>query len=303
MRIFVTGASGYIGSAIVEALVRGGHEVTGLVRNSEKAEHVARLGGHPLIGDLSKPESYREGAQHHAGVVHAANANSAETPAVDRLAIDTLLAAAHTPHGPRVFVYTSGIWVLPASSDPMTEDTPVEPTPLAAWRAPHEQFVLDACRDGLRTVVVRPGIVYGGHRGIVGDVFRDASNGLVRMVGNGENHWPTVYVRDLADLYVRLVTHPEATGIYHANDEGDERMHEIVDAIVAHVPHTADVRRIPLEEARTKMGPYALALALDQVVRSPRAKALGWNPTLRSVAGNAARLYEEWRVHVSGAAG
>jgi len=139
--------------------------------------------------------------------------------------------------------------------------------------------------------------VYGSHEGIVGDIFRDASNGLVRMVGNGENHWPAVYLRDLADLYLRVVTHAEADGIYHANDEGDERVRDIVEAIVAHVPHAADVRRIPLKEATAKMGPYATALALDQVVRSPRAKALGWTPTLRSIAGNAARLFEEWRAN------
>jgi len=69
----------------------------------------------------------------------------------------------------------------------------------------------------------------------------------------------------------------------------------IVEAIVAHVSPTPDVRRVPLEEAQTRLGPYALALALDQVVRSPRAHALGWAPELKSIAGNVARLFEEWR--------
>ena len=145
------------------------------------------------------------------------------------------------------------------------------------------------------SVVVRPGVVYGGGEGIIGDMFKAASNGLVRVVGDGNNHWPLVYDRDLADLYGRLAGQPYASGIYHANDEGDERVNDIVDAIKPYLPVKPDVRHVPIEEARQKMGPFADALALDQVVRSPRARALGWTPSLHSVGGNAARLLEEWR--------
>ena len=77
--------------------------------------------------------------------------------------------------------------------------------------------------------MVRPGIVYGGARGIVGDLLKDALNGLVRVVGDGQNHWPCIYDRDLADLYVRVATNPMAAGIFHANDEADERVDDIVD--------------------------------------------------------------------------
>jgi nucleoside-diphosphate-sugar epimerase len=144
-------------------------------------------------------------------------------------------------------------------------------------------------------MVVRPGVVYGGGNGMVGDIFKSAANGLVRVVGDGNNHWPLVYDRDLADLYARLAAHADACGIYHANDEGDERVNDIVGAIKPYLAVRPDVRYVPMEEARHKMGAYAEALSLDQVVRSPRARALGWTPTLHSVAGNAARLLEEWR--------
>jgi hypothetical protein len=83
--------------------------------------------------------------------------------------------------------------------------------------------------------------------------------------------------------------------VYHANDEGDERVNDIVASIGPHVAFPPDVRHVPIEEARTKMGPLADALLLDQVVRSPRARALGWSPSLHSVSGNAARLLGEWR--------
>jgi nucleoside-diphosphate-sugar epimerase len=298
MRLFLTGASGYVGTALLDGFVRAGHQVTGLVRNSEKAAEVASRGGTPVVGNLRDPASYRPAAEGHDAFVHAGfdGAHAAET---DRSAIETLVAAARTgrPGHPRLLVYTSGIWVLGQSPQPAAEDAPLDPAAIVAYRPAHEQIVLTAAGDGLRTAVVRPGIVYGGSRGIVGDLFRDAANGLVRIIGTGENRWPTVYDRDLADLYVRLASHAEASGVFHANDESDERVNAIVAAIVAHAPTTPDVRRVPIEEAQAKLGAYALALALDQVVRSPRARALGWAPTLRSIGGNAARLFEEWRTH------
>lgn len=303
MRIFLTGATGYIGSAVLDALVRGGHQVTALVRDNEKAKRVAARGGHPLIGNLSDPESYRAAADAQDGYVHTAYDDTSDRgPSVDRVALDTLLAAARRPRtvsaatpASRFIIYTSGSWVLGRTPDPAAEDAPTNPIAMAAWRPEHEAFVLAAETAELRTLVVRPGVVYGGGDGLVGDLFKSAANGLVRVIGDGNNRWPLIYDRDLADLYSRLAQHDDARGIFHANDEGDERINDIVDAIAPHLQLTPDVRHVPLEEARAKMGDYAELLSLDQVVRSPRARALGWAPTLHSVAGNAARLLGEWK--------
>jgi len=298
MRVFLTGATGYVGSAVLEALLRAGHEVTALVRDPEKAERVARRGVHPIIGDLGKPASYLAAAQSSDAFVHTALEHSKQTVAVDRRAIEALLSAAaqraSAGHSATV-IYTSGIWVLGDTQGAATEDAAPRPTPLVAWRPEHERLVLESGRNGVRTAVIRPAVVYGGARGILGDLLKDAANGLVRVVGDGKNRWPCVYDRDLADLYARVLAHPEATGIFHANDEADERVNDIVEAIADHAKMRPDVRHVPIEEARAKMGPYADALALDQIVRSPRARALGWAPTLHSVAGNVARLLEEFR--------
>jgi nucleoside-diphosphate-sugar epimerase len=147
----------------------------------------------------------------------------------------------------------------------------------------------------LRTIVVRPGIVYGGARGIVSDILKDALNGMMRVIGPGKNRWPTVYARDLGDLYARLLESPDASGIYHANDETDERVNDIVEAIADHATQRPEIRHMPLPEARRKLGTYADALALDQRVRSPRARALGWSPSLSSITANVPRLFEEFR--------
>jgi nucleoside-diphosphate-sugar epimerase len=303
MRIFLTGATGYIGGAVLDALVRAGHDVTALVRTNEKARRVAKRGAHPAIGDLGEPESFRGAAEAQDGYVHAGfDSRSGRGPAIERVALEAMLAAAQRPrtggaNGPtrRFVIYTSGIWILGRTAEPATEDSPINPIPYASWRPAHEQLVLDGHGDKLRTIVVRPGVVYGGGIGMVGDIFKAAANGLVRVIGDGNNHWPLIYDRDLADLYARLAMRDDAAGVYHANDEGDERVNDLVDAIRPYMPVRPDVRHVPLDEARHKMGPYADALALDQVLRSPRARALGWTPTLHSVRGNAARLLEEWR--------
>ncbi|HEX3703356.1 MAG TPA: NAD-dependent epimerase/dehydratase family protein [Vicinamibacterales bacterium] len=302
MRIFLTGATGYIGAAVLDALVRGSHDVTALVRDNEKAARVSARGGHPVIGNLADPASFNGSAEAQDGYIHAAfDYASNRGPAIERAALEAMIAAAKRPRtggavaAPRRFIiYTSGVWILGRAPEPIAEDAPVHPIAMAGFRPEHERLVLDA-GDRVRTVVVRPGVVYGGGRGMVGDIFKAATQGLVRVVGDGNNRWPLVYDRDLADLYARLVVNHDAAGVFHANDEGDERVNDVVAAISPYLSVRPDVRHVPIEEARTKMGAYADALALDQVVRSPRARALGWTPTLHSVAGNAARLLEEWR--------
>ncbi len=294
MRIFLTGGTGYIGSAVLEALLKAGHEVTALVRTPAKAQMLEAKGGHPVVGDLGDPATYRTAAQGFDGYIHTADDHSARRTEVDRIAIETLLTAARSRPGGSVFVYTSGIWVLGNTSEPAGEAAPVNPTPHVAWRPVHEQMVLSAGGNGLRTVVVRPGIVYGSGSGMIGDLFRNACNGLIRVIGDGDNHWPLVYDRDLANLYLRVVTTPDASGVYHATDDSDERVNEIVEDIASHVPVRPDVRHVPLDEARAKLGALADAMALNQIVRSPRARSLGWSPTVRSVIGNVPGLLEEW---------
>jgi nucleoside-diphosphate-sugar epimerase len=293
MRVFLTGGTGYIGSAVLDALVRAGHHVDALVRNREKAGDVQVRGAHPVLGDIAQPETYAAAAAVADGAIHTAMDDSPRGHALDAVALDTLLAL--PPRSGRFFIYTSGVWVLGPAPVPVDEAAPLNPIEKSAWRAPHEQRVLASATADLRTVVVRPGIVYGGSRGIVGDLFKAAANGLVRVIGTGENHWPLVYDRDLGELYLMLSASPAASGVFHANDECDEQVNDLVAAIAGHVSIRPSIRKVPLPEARKKMGAYADALALDQIVRCPRARALGWTPSLHAVSRNAARLFEEWR--------
>ena len=291
MRIFLTGPTGYIGSAVLDGLLRAGHNVTGLVRDQPRARRLKKQGVEAVVGELGQ-NTWRQAAAGFDAFIHTAYdpQHGAEG---DRAALENLILAAKSTGGHPRLIYTSGVWVLGSSSHPMDERHTLSPAAHSAWRVPHEAHLLST--TGLTPVVVRPGIVYGGSRGIVGDLFRDGLNGLVRVLGDGRNRWATVYDRDLADLYVRLVSAPDVSGIYHATDESDERVLDIVEALSRNTTHTPDVRFVPIEEARAKQGTFADALAMDQVVRCPRAHAIGWTPSLRSIGGNVPRLLEEWR--------
>lgn len=293
MRVLLTGATGYIGSGVQEALTRAGHEVTAVVRTHAAAERVARRAVRCVIADLGEQAAVPPSFMGFDAYIHTAFEASARGPEVDRLAVEALGAAARES-GAAAFLYTSGIWVLGQTTG-ADETAIANPTPLVAFRPAHEQAALAFGSDSLRAMVVRPGLVYGGGRGIVGDMLRDAENGIMRVIGTGENHWPLVYDRDLADLYVRLVSSPEARGIYHATDDTQLTVAEVAAAIASHPQQAPDIRFMPIAEARSKMGPYADALALDQIVRSPRARALGWQPSLGSILNNVPRLFEEWR--------
>src|SRR2546429_5396205 len=152
MRIFLTGATGYIGGAVLDALVKAGHEVTALVRDNEKARRVGKRGGHPIIGNLAEPESYKTAADAQDGYIHTAyDRPSGKTAEIDRTAIDTIIAAAKRPRttspatpAQRFIIYTSGVWVLGSTPDPAGEEAPLNPPPIASWCSAHGKLVLKA---------------------------------------------------------------------------------------------------------------------------------------------------------------
>ena len=299
MQVFLTGATGYIGSAVLDAMLKGGHRVTALARDPEKAERLLAKGATPIIGELGLPKTYIAAVQAAEAVVHTAMESSPRGIPKEKEALQLMLGAqaeaSQADGKSRVFIYTSGVWVLGRAAKAAEEDAPLDPPTHVEWRPAHEDLVLSSSSESLRTVVVRPGIVYGGGRGIVSDLIKDALNGLIRVVGPGKNRWPCIYDHDLGDLYVRILESPTAAGVIHATDEADERVEDIVDAIAAQVPQRPDIRYMPMTEARKKLGAYADALALDQKVRSPKARAIGWSPTQTGVVNSVARLVEEFR--------
>jgi nucleoside-diphosphate-sugar epimerase len=295
LRVCVTGGTGYIGSSVVETFVKAGHSVVALGRSQDRLRQLESLGAEAVACDMEHPSAIIEAAVGADIVVHTAFEGSARGPALERALLDQWLPALQQAGAPRAFLYTSGIWVLGPAPVAVDESAPLAPAAISAWRAPHEALVLAAQAGSLRTAVIRPGIVFGGGQGIVSDLVKQALNGLIRVIGPGTNHWPGVHHRDLAELYLRLAETPDAAGVFHGTDGAEETVNDIAEALADHLAQRPDIRHMPLEEARAKLGPFADALALDQRVVSTRAHALGWQPTVRGASTHVARLLQEYR--------
>jgi len=295
MRVFITGGTGYVGSAIVEVLVSRGHEVTGLSRSPEKDAVLARLGALPLRGSLADLPRLSDQVAAHDAMIHCGMDYGLGPPS-DRGAVEALLAAARSVGSPRHVVYTSGVWVLGETTAPAGEDaSTARPAAAVAWRPAHEKLVLDATYRNLVTSVVRPGMVWGEKRGLFIPFLESATrDGAAAHVGPGENRWPPVHREDLAALYA-LVVEKRAAGLFHGVDGSSPRVKEIARALSEAAGAKGKTHAVPLEEARQAYGPMADALAMDQVVVAPRAAGLGWKPERPSFPGAAAVALAEWK--------
>jgi nucleoside-diphosphate-sugar epimerase len=306
MRVFMTGASGYIGLAVARELVRAGHEVTGMHHSPESATRVRAAGATPILGDLVDPGTYAEAASGHDVLIHLAF-DPEEPLAADRAAVDTLIEAArsHMVHDAHL-IYTSGCWVLGETGDePADEDTEVDhPAQVVAWRPAHEERLLGMTGEGsnLTPTVIRPGVVYGGTGGLVTTLFASAAEeGAARYVGDGENRWSLIHRNDLATFY-RLVVEERADGIFHAVDGTPVRVLDMARAASEAAGAGGKTRGTPLEEARAELGPVADALVLDQVIVTRRAGEVGWEPTHSSFVEGAGAAWREYRLAAKDAA-
>lgn len=284
MEVYLTGATGYIGNSIAEALQKAGHKVTGLARTPEKAKQLESRGIHAVLGDLQSPDSVAAPARAADGVIHTANTNDANSSQADAAAVRAILKAIEGSGKP--FVYTSGVWVLGSTGDkPATEETPVNPTPLVAHRPAIEQEVLSAKDRGVRSIVIRPALVYGRGGSIPAMLVKSArETGATRYVGDGKNRWPFVNVDDLAQLYVLALEKAPTGSLYNATSGPSYRLAEVAEAASIGAGAKGKTESWPLEEARKALHAFADALVLDQQIDSAKArKELGWSPRAGSV--------------------
>jgi nucleoside-diphosphate-sugar epimerase len=297
MKVFVTGGTGYIGSAVSLQLKKAGHDVQALVRNKDKASALQAAGVKLVQGDLGNPAGYAAAAYGVQAIVHCASDSGPKSVELDRKSIQNARELLHGRVG-ATFIYTSGIWVLGDTAGAVADESrPTNPAQMVAWRPAHEELALGLSKEGIRAVVIRPGIVYGGARGITASLFGTAlKQGATQIVGEGANHWPLVHVDDLAELYVRLVERAPAGSIFHATDASTRTLREIAEAASRAAGKGGKVSSLPLDKARSTMGPFADALALDQKVSSEKARAeLDWRPRHEDFVAEAPQLFAQWQ--------
>jgi nucleoside-diphosphate-sugar epimerase len=279
MRIFVTGAPGFIGSALVPELIQAGHQVLGLTRSEAGAEKLRSAGAAVLHGNIEDLESLRRGAAESDGVIHLAFNHdfsqfqkNADNDREAIVAIGEVLLGSSRP-----FVITSGTAIAAnVDGEPSTEDGPT-----ASWnpRAASEAAVKELMARGVNTSVVRlPQVHDTRKQGLVFYLLAVArEKGVSAYIGDGSNRWPAAHVSDVARLYRLTFERAEPGAIYHAVDEEGVPMKAIVEAHARGLK--VPVISIKPEEAEAHFGWLAHFAGHDMPSSSAHTQQkLNWKP-------------------------
>lgn len=289
MKVFCTGASGYIGGSVAVALISAGHEVSGLVRTQASADKVLALGIKPIIGTLDDAAILREGADDADIVLNAANAD--HEPAAQVL-LRSLEGSGKT------FIHTSGSSIVGTQAagqrvdDVYDEQTPLTPSPGRVARVALNEAILAHKANGLRPIIICPSLIYGLGLGAAAHsmqvpwlIATAKKHGIAKHYGPGENTWSNVHINDLVKLYLLALDSAPAGGFYFA-ENGENSMKEMCSAISRMLGFDGTSEPMSLDEASEEWGAGAAqnTMGSNSRVRSVRARAeLAWNPTGRSV--------------------
>lgn len=275
MRVFVTGASGWIGRTLVPELIEAGHDVVGLARSDASAEVVAKTGADVLRGDLDDLETLRKGAAGADGVVHLAFGHDFSRIEEAIRTDAALVEALGEVLDGKAFVAASGTPVVPGET--VTERDDPAGFGLVAGRAEVARSVLKTAERGVRASVVRlPRSVHGegdAHGLIARLIGLGREKGIAAYVGDGSQRWPAVHVADAAHLFRLALEQAPAGSVLHAvGDEG---------VAIRDVAEVAG-RRLGLPPTSVEAGELGFLgaiLAIDQPASSERTRALlGWRP-------------------------
>jgi nucleoside-diphosphate-sugar epimerase len=289
MRIFCTGASGYIGGSVAVALAAAGHEVSGLVRSERSAELVQALGITPVHGTLDDGDVLKAAALRADAIINSANADHEPSAQV-------LLQALEGTG--RTYIHTSGSSIVGTQSAGervdtiFDETTPVNPSSGRAARVALNAHILSFRAKGVRPVIICPSLIYGVSQGpakhsmqVPWLIALAKKAGVAKHYGPGENIWSNVHIDDLVDLYLLALASSPAGAFYFA-ENGENSMRQVCEAINRKLGVKAGTVAMSLDEASREWGEGTArnTMGSNSRVRAVRARTeLGWAPSRPSL--------------------
>ncbi|MGW4629543.1 NAD-dependent epimerase/dehydratase family protein [Streptomyces rubiginosohelvolus] len=280
MDIFLIGATGFVGGHLARHLVAEGHTVTGLARTEDAAGRLAAQGVTPCAGDLdARRPAVIEEARRADAVIYAAQPGPEQESATVRELADMLAGTGKT----LIFLSGSGVLMQRVagawSPDVFTEHDAFTAEPLAEYRKAAEDFVLAAAGNGVRSMVIRPGLIWGpGDHGHVAMIYRSvATTGAACYVGEGLNTYSHVHVEDVTRLFGLVLDKGRSGGLYHAV-AGETPNRWIAERVAADLD--VPVRGVTPDEASDVWGEFgASIMAASSRIRAVNsAQELGWQP-------------------------
>ena len=280
MRVFLTGATGFVGSAVTNELISAGHQVLGLTRSEKGAGALRAAGAEPHHGDLEDLDSLRRGAETTDGTIHCGFihdfSNFVKSCEIDRTAIETIgsvLAGSARP-----FLNTSGLAGLAPGRLSTEEDATA---PNSTPRAAAEELTLGLAARGVRAGIVRlsPSVHDAGDHGFVPVIIGIArEKGISAYIGEGANRWPGVHRLDAANLYRLALEKGTAGARYHGVADEGVPTRDLAEVIGRRL--NLPVKSISAEEAKGHFGWIAFFFAMDLAASSALTQErLGWHPT------------------------
>ncbi|MCW2800910.1 MAG: hypothetical protein JWQ70_2382 [Aeromicrobium sp.] len=274
MKILLTGGTGYIGSTVLNRLIAAGHHVTAVVRSEKSSLQVQDAGATGVIGDLYDAAWLASELAQHDAAIHTAAPDDGTASTLDDAVIDAVIDAFTGTSKP--YVHTGGIWTY-GNNSAIGETAPIAPAAISEWRTEREARLLQA---DVRATVIQPGIVYGRGEGLA-NVIRSSpqtDDGALTLIGSGDQHWVTVHVDDVADLFV-LALDAKGGETFIAASGDNPTVRELAEAVSETVVEES------VDASRERLGTgLADALLLDQQATGANARrVLGWSPTRPSL--------------------
>jgi nucleoside-diphosphate-sugar epimerase len=293
MRVFITGATGFIGSAVVKELIATGHQVIGLCRSDDKAPALAAAGAEVYRGSIDDPDGLKDGAARSDGVIHLAFNHDwskfAENCEIDRRVI-TALGSALAGSG-RPLIVTSGTAIAKVAPGELAREDAPAITSDDFPRAASEEATAHVAAKGINTSVVRLPQVHNPERqGLISPWIAIArEKGVFAYIGEGRNRWPAAHVADVARLYRLAIEKAGQGATYNAVAEEGVPARDIAETIGRRLKLPA--KSIQPEEAGGYFGWLAHLAARDMPASSQKTqKELGWRPTGPSLIADLEQL-------------